>query len=173
MNVSRPFVLRPVATTLLSIGVALVGLAADFLVAVGSVPTVEFPAVVVMAQLPGASPETVATSVTTPLERHLSAIAGVDEMTSQSSEGSARIILIFDLDRDIHGAESDVQAAIEAARQDLPGSLRQNPSYHAFNPSEAPILILALTSDTLPIGDLYDAASTIIQQKLLQIQGVG
>jgi multidrug efflux pump len=136
-------------------------------------PTVDFPAIVVMAQLPGASPETVATSVTTPLERHLSAIAGVDEMTSQSSEGSSRIILIFDLDRDIHGAESDVQAAIEAARQDLPGSLRQNPTYRAFNPSDAPILILALTSDTLPIGDLYDAASTVIQQKLLQIEGVG
>jgi multidrug efflux pump len=136
-------------------------------------PTVDFPAIVVMGQLPGASPETVATSVTTPLERHLSAIAGVDEMTSESSEGSSRIILIFDLDRDIHGAESDVQAAIEAARQDLPGSLRQNPTYRAFNPSDAPILILALTSDTLPIGDLYDAASTVIQQKLLQIQGVG
>ncbi|MGH8303769.1 MAG: efflux RND transporter permease subunit, partial [Steroidobacteraceae bacterium] len=138
-----------------------------------SMPTVDFPAIVVMAQLPGASPETVATSVTTPLERHLSAIAGVDEMTSESSEGSSRIILIFDLDRDIHGAESDVESAVEAARADLPGSLRQNPTYRAFNPSDAPILILALTSDTLPIGDLYDAASTEIQQKLLQIEGVG
>ncbi|HEV7138923.1 MAG TPA: efflux RND transporter permease subunit, partial [Steroidobacteraceae bacterium] len=173
MNISRIFVLRPVATTLLSIGVALIGLAAYFLLPVASMPTVDFPAIVVMSQLPGASPETVATSVTTPLERHLSAIAGVDEMTSESSEGSSRIILIFDLDRDIHGAESDVEAAIEAARQDLPGSLRQNPTYRAFNPSDAPILILALTSDTLPIGDLYDAASTEIQQKLLQIEGVG
>ena len=173
MNVSRPFVTRPVATTLLSCGLALAGLAAYFLLPVSSMPTVDYPAIVVMAQLPGASPETVATSVTTPLERHLSAIAGVDEMTSESSEGSSRIILLFDLDRDIHGAESDVQAAIEAARQDLPGSLRQNPIYHAFNPSDAPILILALTSDTLPIGDLYDAASTVIQQKLLQIEGVG
>jgi len=173
MNVSRPFVTRPVATTLLSCGLALAGLAAYFLLPVSSMPTVDFPAIVVMGTLPGASPETVATSVTTPLERHLSAIAGVEEMTSESSEGSSRVILLFDLDRDIHGAESDVQAAIEAARQDLPGSLRQNPTYHAFNPSDAPILILALTSDTLPIGDLYDAASTVIQQKLLQIEGVG
>ena len=173
MNISRPFVLRPVATTLLSCGLALVGLACYFLLPVASMPTVDFPAIVVMAQLPRASPETVATSVTTPLERHLSAIAGVDEMSSESSEGGSRIILIFDLDRDIHGAESDVESAIEAARQDLPGSLRQNPTYRAFNPSDAPILILALTSDTLPIGDLYDAASTVIQQKLLQIEGVG
>jgi multidrug efflux pump len=173
MNVSKLFVTRPVATTLLSCGLALAGLAAYFLLPVSSMPEVDFPAIVVMAQLPGASPETVATAVTTPLERHLSAIAGVDEMTSQSSEGSSRVILLFDLDRDIHGAESDVQAAIEAARQDLPGSLRQNPTYHAFNPSDAPILILSLTSDTLPIGQLYDAASTVIQQKLLQIEGVG
>ena len=173
MNISRPFVLRPVATTLLSCGVALVGLAAYFLLPVASMPDVDYPAIVVMGQLPGASPETVATSVTTPLERHLSAIAGVDEMTSESAEGGSRIILLFDLDRDIHGAESDVESAIEAARQDLPGSLRQNPTYKAFNPSDAPILILALTSDTLPIGDLYDAASTVIQQKLLQLEGVG
>ena len=173
INISKPFVTRPVATTLLSIGLALAGLMAYFLLPVASMPTVDFPAIVVNAALPGASPETVATSVTTPLERHLSAIAGVDEMTSESSEGSARVILIFDLDRDIHGAESDVEAAIEAARQDLPGSLRQNPTYNAFNPSDAPILILALTSDTLPIGDLYDAASTVIQQKLLQTEGVG
>jgi multidrug efflux pump len=173
VNISRPFVTRPVATTLLSIGVALAGIVAYFLLPVASMPTVDFPAIVVNAALPGASPETVATSVTTPLERHLSAIAGVDEMTSQSSEGSARVILVFDLDRDIHGAESDVEAAIEAARQDLPGSLRQNPTYNAFNPSDAPILILALSSDTLPIGDLYDAASTVIQQKLLQTEGVG
>ena len=173
MNISRPFVIRPVATTLLSCGLALAGLAAYFLLPVSSMPTVDYPAIVVMGALPGASPETVATSVTTPLERHLSAIAGVEEMTSDSSEGSSRVILLFSLDRDIHGAESDVQAAIEAARQDLPGSLRQNPTYHAFNPSDAPILILALTSDTLPIGQLYDAASTVIQQKLLQIEGVG
>jgi multidrug efflux pump len=173
MNVSRPFVLRPVATTLLSCGLALSGLFAYFLLPVADMPQVDVPYIVVMAQLPGASPETVATAVTTPLERALSGVAGVDEMTSQSSEGSARIVLGFDLSRDIHGAESDVEAAIQAARQDLPGSLRQNPTYRAFNPADAPILIFALTSDTLSTGTVYDAASTIIQQKLLQIDGVG
>ncbi|HVC31112.1 MAG TPA: efflux RND transporter permease subunit, partial [Steroidobacteraceae bacterium] len=173
MNVSRPFVTRPVATTLLSCGLALAGLFAYFLLPVANMPQVDMPAIVVMAALPGASPETVATAVTTPLERHLSAIAGVDEMTSSSSEGSSRIVLIFDLSRDIHGAESDVEAAIQAARQDLPGSLRQNPTYRAFNPADAPIIIFALTSDTLNTGQVYDAASTIIQQKLLQIPGVG
>jgi multidrug efflux pump len=173
VNISRPFVMRPVATTLLSCGLALAGLFAYFLLPVADMPQVDMPAIVVMAQLPGASPETVSTAVTTPLERALSGIAGVDEMTSQSSEGSARIVLIFDLDRDIHGAESDVEAAIQAARQDLPSSLRQNPSYRAFNPADAPILIFALTSDTLSTGAVYDAASTIIQQRLLQIEGVG
>jgi multidrug efflux pump len=173
MNISRPFVTRPVATTLLSCGLALAGLFAYFLLPVANMPQVDMPAIVVQAQLPGASPETVATAVTTPLERHLSGIAGVDQMTSQSSEGNSRIVLIFDLSRNIHGAESDVEAAIQAARQDLPGSLRQNPTYRAFNPADAPIIIFALTSDTLSTGAVYDAASTIIQQKLLQIQGVG
>ena len=173
MNVSRPFVTRPVATTLLSCGLALAGLFAYFLLPVADMPQVDVPAIVVMAQLPGASPETVATAVTTPLERHLGAIAGVDEMTSESSEGSASIVLLFDLSRDIHGAESDVEAAIQAARQDLPGSLRQNPTYRAFNPADEPIIIFALTSDTLSTGAVYDAASTVIQQKLLQIEGVG
>jgi multidrug efflux pump len=173
VNISRPFVMRPVATTLLSCGLALAGLFAYFLLPVADMPQVDMPAIVVMAQLPGASPETVSTAVTTPLERALSGIAGVDEMTSDSSEGNARIVLLFDLDRDIHGAESDVEAAIQAARQDLPSSLRQNPSYRAFNPADAPILIFALTSDTLSTGAVYDAASTIIQQRLLQIEGVG
>jgi multidrug efflux pump len=173
MNISRPFVTRPVATTLLSCGLALAGLFAYFLLPVANMPQVDMPAIVVQAELPGASPETVATAVTTPLERHLSGIAGVDQMTSESSEGNARIVLIFDLSRDIHGAESDVEAAIQAARQDLPGSLRQNPTYRAFNPADAPIIIFALTSDTLSTGAVYDAASTIIQQKLLQIEGVG
>jgi multidrug efflux pump len=173
MNISRPFVTRPVATTLLSCGLALAGLFAYFLLPVADMPQVDMPAIVVQAQLPGASPETVATAVTTPLERHLSGIAGVDQMTSESSEGNSRIVLIFDLSRDIHGAESDVEAAIQAARQDLPGSLRQNPTYRAFNPADAPIIIFALTSDTLSTGAVYDAASTIIQQKLLQIEGVG
>ena len=173
MNFSRLFITRPVATTLLSCGLALAGLVAYFLLPVAPMPQVDFPAIVVMAQLPGASPETVATSVTTPLERRLSAIAGIDQMTSQSTEGRSSIVLIFDLSRDIHGAESDVEAAIQAARQDMPASLRSDPTYFAYNPSEAPILILALTSKTLPIGQVYDAASTIIQQKILQVPGVG
>jgi multidrug efflux pump len=173
MSVSTPFIKRPVATTLLSCGLALVGAVAYFLLPVASMPEVDFPAIVVQASLPGASPDTVATSVTTPLERHLSAIAGVDEMTSSSSVGSARVVLVFDLSRDIHGAESDVQSAIEAARADLPTALRQNPTYRAFNPADAPILILALTSQTLTTGQIYDAASTVIQQKLLQLEGVG
>jgi multidrug efflux pump len=162
-----------VATTLLSIGLLLTGIISYFLLPVASMPEVDFPAVVVESQLPGASPETVATSVTTPLERHLSAIAGVEQMTSESALGNSRIVLIFDLSRDIHGAESDVEAAIDAARQDMPASLRSNPTYHSFNPADAPILILALTSNTLSMGQVYDAASTIIQQKLLQIEGVG
>ena len=173
MNISRPFISRPVATTLLSVGLLLTGIIAYFLLPVASMPEVDFPAVVVESQLPGASPETVATSVTTPLERHLSAIAGVEQMTSESALGNSRIVLIFDLSRDIHGAESDVQAAIDAARQDMPAALRSNPTYHSFNPADAPILILALTSNTLSMGQLYDEASTVIQQKFLQIEGVG
>ncbi len=173
MNVSRLFITRPVATTLLSCGLALAGLVAYFLMPVAPMPQVDFPAIVVYATLPGASPETVATSVTTPLERRLSSIAGIDQMTSTSTEGNSQIVLIFSLKRNIHGAESDVEAAIQAAREDMPASLRSDPGYWAFNPSEAPILILALTSRTLPIGQVYDAASTIIQQKILQVPGVG
>ncbi len=127
----------------------------------------------VQAELPGASPETVATSVSTPLERHLSAIAGVQEMTSQSSVGSSQIVLIFDLDRNIRGAASDVEAAIQAARQDLPTSLRSNPTYQTFNPADAAILIIALSSKTLSHRQIYDAASTVIQQKLSELEGVG
>ena len=173
MNISRPFITRPVATTLLSCGLLLTGIIAYFVLPVASLPDVDVPAIVIQAELPGASPETVATSVATPLERHLGAIAGVEEMTSESSVGGCQIVLLFDLDRDIHGAESDVEAAINAARPDLPVSLRSNPTYRSFNPADEPILILALTSDSRRMGQLYDAASTIIQQKLLQIEGVG
>jgi multidrug efflux pump len=173
VNLSRLFITRPVAITLLSCGLALAGLVAYFLLPVAPMPQVDFPAIVVYANLPGASPETVATSLTTPLERRLSSIAGIDQMTSQSTEGRSQIVLIFSLSRDIHGAESDVEAAIQAARQDMPAALRSNPGYWAYNPSEAPILILALTSRTRPIGQVYDAASTIIQQKILQVPGVG
>ncbi|HEV2441241.1 MAG TPA: efflux RND transporter permease subunit [Steroidobacteraceae bacterium] len=173
MNISRPFVARPVATTLLSCGLLLAGIITYFLLPVASLPEVDSPAIVIQAQLPGASPETVATSVTTPLERHLSAIAGVEEMTSESSVGSSQIVLIFDLDRSIRGAASDVEGAIEAARQDLPAALRGNPTYQTFNPADAAIMVLSLTSKTLPIGQVYDAASTIIQQRLSEIEGVG
>ncbi len=173
MNVSAPFIHRPVATTLLTIGLMLAGAIAFWLLPVAPLPNVDIPTIAVSAQLPGASPETVATSVATPLERHLGTIAGVTEMTSQSSVGSARVVLQFELSRDINGAARDVEAAIQAARADLPTTLRNNPSYNKFNPADAPVLILSLTSATLTTGQIYDAASTILEQKLLQLQGVG
>ena len=173
MNLSAPFIARPVATTLLTLGIALAGAVAFFLLPVSPLPQVDFPTIVVQANLPGASPETVATSVATPLERHLGQIANVTEMTSTSSVGSARIVLQFGLDRDINGAARDVQGAINAARADLPVSLRNNPSYRKVNPADAPVLILALTSDTLSPGQIYDSASTILQQKLSQVKGIG
>jgi multidrug efflux pump len=173
MSIAAPFIRRPVATTLLTIGLALSGGVAFFLLPVSPLPNVDLPTIVVSASLPGASPETVATSVTTPLERHLGTIAGVTEMTSQSAVGSSSIVLQFDLGRSIDGAARDVEAAIQAARIDLPSSLRSNPGYRKLNPSDSPVLILALTSDTLTAGQIYDSASTILQQQLLQIQGVG
>ena len=173
MSISAPFVRRPVATTLLTIGLALAGGVAFFLLPVAPLPSVDMPTIVVSASLPGASPQTVATSVTTPLERHLGTIAGVTEMTSQSAVGSSNTVLQFDLSRNIDGAARDVEAAIQAARIDLPSSLRSNPTYRKLNPSDAPVMILALTSDTLTAGQIYDSASTILQQKLLQVQGVG
>ena len=173
MNISAVFIARPVATTLLTIGIAIAGIAAFFLLPVSPLPNVDYPTISVTAQLPGASPETVATSVATPLERHLGTIADVTEMTSSSSVGQARITLQFSLDRDIDGAARDVQAAINAARVDLPAALRSNPTYRKVNPADAPILILALTSDTLTPGQIYDSASTILQQKLSQVDGVG
>jgi multidrug efflux pump len=173
VSVASPFIRRPVATTLLTIGLALSGALAFFLLPVSPMPNVDLPTIVVSASLPGASPETVATSVTTPLERHLGTIAGVTEMTSQSAVGSSRVVLQFELSRDIDGAARDVEAAIQAARIDLPSSLRSNPGYRKLNPSDAPVMILALTSDTLTAGQIYDSASTILQQKLLQVQGIG
>ena len=173
MNFSRLFIERPVATTLLTLGLALGGMVAYFLLPVAPLPNVDMPVVFVSASMPGASPETMSTSVATPLERHLGAIAGVNEMTSSSSVGSTRIVLQFDLERDIDGAARDVQAAIVAARVDLPASLRSNPTYRKINPADQPILILALTSDTLTPGQIYDAASTILQQKLSQVSGIG
>ena len=173
MNISAPFIARPVATTLLTIGIALAGIFAFFKLPVSPLPQVDFPTISVQAPLPGASPETVATSVAEPLERHLGQIADVTEMTSTSSVGQARIVLQFGLDRDINGAARDVQAAINAARADLPTSLRSNPTYRKVNPADAPILILALTSKTLTRGQMYDAASNVLQQRLSQIDGIG
>jgi multidrug efflux pump len=173
MNISSPFIARPVATTLLTIGIALAGMFAFFKLPVSPLPQVDIPTIVVNATLPGASPDTVATSVASPLERHLGQIADVTEMTSSSSVGQARVVLQFGLDRDINGAARDVQAAIVAARADLPTSLRSNPTYRKFNPADAPILILALTSKTMTRGQMYDAASNVLQQRLSQIDGVG
>ena len=173
MNLSQPFIARPVATTLLAIGIALAGLFAFTKLPVAPLPQVDFPTISVQASLPGASPETVATSVASPLERHLGSIADVTEMTSQSSVGSARITLQFGLNRDIDGAARDVQAAINASRADLPTSLRSNPTYHKVNPADAPILILALSSPTRTAGSLYDSAATVLQQTLSTVPGVG
>ena len=173
MNISSPFIDRPVATTLLTIGVVLAGAVAFRLLPVSPLPRVDLPTISVSASLPGASPETMAATVAMPLERSLGLIAGVTEMTSTSALGSTRIVLQFDLDRDINGAARDVQGAINAARSSLPTGLNGNPSYRKVNPADAPIMILALTSETMTQGQMYDAASTIIAQKLSQLEGVG
>jgi multidrug efflux pump len=173
MNVSAPFIRRPVGTALLTAAVALAGAVAYLQLPVAPLPQVDYPAINVQASLPGASPEIMASSVAAPLERQLGHIAGVNEMTSSSTLGSSSIQLQFDLNRDIDGAARDVQAAINAARANLPANLPSNPTYRKVNPADAPIMILALTSDIYNRGQLYDAASTIIQQRLLQIQGVG
>jgi multidrug efflux pump len=173
MNISAPFIGRPVATTLLTLGIALAGVLAFSKLPVSPLPQVDFPTISVTASLPGASPETVATSVASPLERHLGQIADVTEMTSQSGIGQARITLQFELSRDIDGAARDVQAAIVAARVDLPANLKSNPTYRKVNPADSPILILAMTSKTLSQGQMYDAASNVFQQRLSQIGGIG
>src|SRR5476649_159322 len=167
------FIKRPIATTLLALGLALAGFGAFFLLPVSPLPNIDIPTIVVSASMAGASPETMSTSVATPLERHLGSIAAVTEMTSRSSVGSTQIVLQFDISRDIDGAARDVQAAINAARADLPAALRSNPTYRKFNPADFPILILAMTSKTLSPGQIYDQASNIIQQKLSQVSGVG
>ncbi len=173
MNLSAPFIARPVATTLIAIGIALAGALAFFRLPVSPLPEVDFPTISVQATLPGASPDTVASSVASPLERALGRIAAVTEMTSTSSIGSTGITLQFDLNRDIDGAARDVQAAINAAHADLPTSLRSNPIYRKINPADAPILLLDLTSKTLTPGQMYDAASNILQQRLSQLDGIG
>jgi multidrug efflux pump len=173
VNLSRPFIDRPVATTLLTLGVALAGALAFRLLPVAPLPQVDFPTIVVQASLPGASPETMAAAVATPLERALGRIAGVTEMTSSSSLGSTRVVLQFDLSRKIDGAARDVQAAINAARNTLPSGLPSNPTYRKVNPADAPVMIIALTSETMTRGQMYDAASTVLAQKLSQIDGIG
>jgi multidrug efflux pump len=173
MNLSRPFIYRPVATTLLTIAITLTGVLGYFLLPVSPLPQVDFPTISVSASLPGASPETMATSVATPLERQLGRIAGVAEMTSSSTMGNSSITLQFDLDRDVNAAARDVQAAINAARSQLPANLPNNPSYRKVNPADAPIMMLALTSDTYTIEQMYDVAATILQQKLSQVKGIG
>ncbi|MBN9264318.1 MAG: efflux RND transporter permease subunit, partial [Hyphomicrobium sp.] len=173
MNLSTPFVRRPVATTLISIGIAIAGILAFPRLPVAPLPQVDFPTILVQAQMPGASPETMASSVAGPLENRLGKIAAVSEMTSQSTLGNSRITLQFNIDRDIDGAARDVQAAINAARADLPASLRSNPTYRKVNPADFPIMVLSLTSSTLTQGQLYDSAANIVQQRLSQIQGIG
>jgi multidrug efflux pump len=173
VNLSEPFIRRPVATTLIMAGIALAGFAGYLQLPVSPLPQVDTPTITVSASMAGASPEIMASTVATPLERHLGQIADVTEMTSQSSVGSSQVVLQFGLNRDIDGAARDVQAAINAARADLPQALRSNPTYRKVNPADAPILILALTSKTLTQGDLYDAAATILEQKLSQVPGVG
>jgi len=173
MSLSAHFISRPVATTLLTLAVTLAGVIAFFQLPVAPLPQVDFPTISVQASLPGASPETMGTSVATPLERALGHIAGISEMTSSSSVGSTSITLQFDLERDIDGAARDVQAAINAAMRLLPTNMPSRPSYKKVNPADSPIMILALTSDTMTRGQLYDAASTVLAQRISQIQGIG
>jgi multidrug efflux pump len=173
VNISAPFIKRPVATTLLTVGVALCGGVAFMLLPVAPLPRIDVPAIFVSAQLPGASPEVMASTVATPLERHLGAISDVDDMTSTSSVGTTNIQLTFGVDRDIDGAARDVQAAISAAHADLPTSLTRNPTYRKLNTSAFPVMSIAMTSDVLTQGQIYDAADAVISQRLSQLAGVG
>ena len=173
MSLSGGFIVRPIGTTLITLGVALAGALAYLKLPVAPLPQVEFPTISVQASLPGASPETMASTVATPLERALGAIAGVNEMTSNSSLGNTRVTLQFDLERDINGAARDVQAALNAARALLPTGMPSNPTYRKVNPADSPILILSLTSSSMSRGELYDVASTVLTQRLSQVDGVG
>ena len=173
MHISALFIKRPVATSLLSLALLMAGSVAYSILPVASLPNVDFPVIGISANLPGASPETMASSVATPLERQFGRIAGVNQMTSSSSLGASSVTLQFDIDRNIDAAARDVQAAINAARNQLPSNLPQNPGYRKANPAEAPILILTLTSDVVPKPQIYDMADSILAQKISQIQGVG
>ena len=172
MSISTPFIRRPIGTILLAIGLMLAGAVAYFFLPVASLPNVDLPAVVVFASRPGASPETIANSIAAPLERHLGQIAGINEITSLNSTGSTSIICIFDIDRNIDAAAADVQEAINASEADLPSDLPSAPYYRKFNPSDSPVLTIALTSDTLGIPQIYDAVDTILAQRLSQATGV-
>src|SRR6202042_3393143 len=173
MNISAPFIRRPIGTSLLAAALLLSGILAFNLLPVASLPRVDFPVISVGAQLPGADPQTMASAVATPLERQFGRISGVNQMTSSSQLGSTGIALQFDLNRNIDAAARDVQAAINAARSQLPANLPSNPSYRKINPADAPILILALTSDTVTVPQLYDACDSILAQKVAQVDGVG
>ena len=173
VNFSEPFIKRPVATFLLSIAIIIAGSVAYTLLPVASLPQVEFPVISVGAALPGADPNTMASSVATPLERQFSRIAGINQMTSASSVGATSITMQFDLSRDINGAARDVQAAINAARAQLPANMPTNPTYRKLNPADAPIMILTLTSDTASVAQMYDVSDSILAQKIAQVQGVG
>jgi multidrug efflux pump len=173
MNISRWFIERPIATTLLTLGLALAGIGAFLLLPIARLPAVDLPVIFVSANMPGASPADMARTVATPLERTLGVISGVNEMTSSSSTGSSRVILQFDLGRNVDSAARDVQAAINAARVDLPANLRSNPAYRKANPAGMPFLVLALTSKTRTPGQIYDAVNNVVSQRLLQIAGVG
>ena len=173
MHISRPFIERPVATSLLSAAILLAGGVAYFFLPVAPLPKVDFPTLTVQANLPGASPETMASSVATPLERSFGRIAGVTEMTSSSQLGATTIVLQLDLDRDINAASRDVQAAINAAAGQLPSTLPSPPRYRQTNPTDAPIIILSLTSSVIPRSHLYDMADSILAQKLSQVDAVG
>ncbi len=173
MSISEPFIRRPVATSLLAAALLLAGAAAYTQLPVAPLPRVDFPTINVNAALPGASPETMASAVATPLERRFGRIAGLAEITSTSSLGQTSITLQFDLDRDVDAAARDVQAAINAASGDLPANLPTRPNFRKVNPADAPILILSLTSDTVPLAQIYDAANAILAQKISQVDGVG
>src|ERR1700757_1465788 len=173
MNISAPFIRRPIGTSLLTVALLLSGVLAFQFLPVAPLPQVEFPVISVNASLPGASPETMASSVATPLERQFGRISGVNQMTSTSQLGSTNIVLQFDLSRNIDAAARDAQAAINAARGQLPANLPSNPSYRKVNPADAPILILSMTSDTIRLPEIYDSANSILAQKWAQVSGVG
>src|SRR5947209_1130748 len=173
MNISAPFIRRPIATSLLTVALLLAGLLGYTRLPVAPLPQIEYPVIQVQAGLPGASPSTMASAVATPLERQFGRIAGVTQMTSTSQLGSTNVVLQFDLNRNIDAAARDVQAAINAARGQLPANLPNNPGYRKVNPADAPIMILALTSDAVTLPKMYDAADSILAQKLSQVEGIG